>query len=237
MDVTIEKKTPPFWLDDPNILLKQEYIFEFFPTSEMTFEQKLNAITRSVILFSIVLIIVTRKPHLLFIVLLTLIIIGYYYFVSTKKSTEGFTPQTSDYIMQEASKEGKMITEHMAFDESSPENPFSNVLMNDFTDNVDKLPAPSFNLSSTNDKILQNAKRAVELNNPGQPDIANKLFRDLGEQFTFEQSLRQFNSNPSTTIPNDQEAFANFCYGSMTSCKEGNAFACVKHLDNHYNLY
>ena len=51
----------------------------------------------------------------------------------------------------------------------------------------------------------------------------------------FEQSLRQFTSNPGSTIPNDQGAFADFCYGSMVSCKEGNQFACARNLSRHIN--
>ena len=64
----------------------------------------------------------------------------------------------------------------------------------------------------------------------------DKLFKDLGEQYTFEQSLRQFHSNPNTRIPNDQKSFAEFCYGNMVSCKEGNLFACARNKMNH-NLY
>ena len=86
-----------------------------------------------------------------------------------------------------------------------------------------------------NDSILNKAKQLVIEQNPGQPDIANKLFTDLGEQFVFEQSLQPFYSNSSTTIPNDQAGFADFCYGSMVSCKEGNLFACARNLDRHTN--
>ena len=32
--------------------------------------------------------------------------------------------------------------------------------------------------------------------NPDQPNMSDKLFKDLGDQLGFEQSLRQFNSNP-----------------------------------------
>ena len=39
--------------------------------------------------------------------------------------------------------------------------------------------------------------------------------------------MRNFYSMPSQ-IPNDQKAFADFCFGSMTSCKEGNTDACSK---------
>ena len=43
------QKTIPFWFNNPNILFNQTYIFEFFPMEDMTYNQKLNAITRTVI--------------------------------------------------------------------------------------------------------------------------------------------------------------------------------------------
>ena len=33
---------------------------------------------------------------------------------------------------------------------------------------------------------------------------------------------------PNTTIPNGQKAYAEFCYGNMPSCRDGDAFACVQ---------
>ena len=38
----------------------------------------------------------------------------------------------------------------------------------------------------------------------------------------------EFYTTPNTTIPNDQNAFANYCYGDMISCKEGNPTACER---------
>jgi hypothetical protein len=69
--------------------------------------------------------------------------------------------------------------------------------------------------------------------NPEQPKISTKLFKSLEDNLAFEQSMRPFYSNPSTTIPNDQNAFAEFCYGSMVSCKEGNQLACTRNLPRH----
>ena len=70
---------------------------------------------------------------------------------------------------------------------------------------------------------------------PGQSKITDKLYQSLGDNLAFEQSMRPFYSTPSTTIPNDQGAFADFCYGSMVSCKEGNPFACARNLARHTN--
>ena len=45
-----EKGKLLFWAEDPNILLNQTYILEFFPTHIMSYNQQLNAITRTVLL-------------------------------------------------------------------------------------------------------------------------------------------------------------------------------------------
>jgi hypothetical protein len=109
-------------------------------------------------------------------------------------------------------------------------------MMSDYDYNPNKLPAPPMSNESVNDLITQNAKRLVQEANPGQPNIEQKLFKDLTEQLNFEQSMRQFHSTPATTIPNDQGSFAEFCYGSMISCKEGNLFACARNT-SHYTNY
>jgi len=40
--------------------------------------------------------------------------------------------------------------------------------------------------------------------------------------------MRQFYPTANTKIPNDQTAFAEFCYGNMPSCKDGTGLQCVK---------
>jgi hypothetical protein len=42
-----------FWIDDPSILFSKKYITELWPLDEMSREQKLNAITRLVILLTL----------------------------------------------------------------------------------------------------------------------------------------------------------------------------------------
>jgi hypothetical protein len=151
--------------------------------------------------------------------------------ISNTEEKEGFEPATRfEDLLQNYSAEKLEI-----FDSPSVSNPFSNVLLPDYEYNVEKKPAPpSFNNDVSSD-ILEQAKQTIIQQNPGHPDLANKLFQDLGEQFILEQSLQPFYSTPSTTIPNDQEGFSEFCYGSMISCKEGNLFACARNLDRHTN--
>ena len=209
----------------------------------MSYNQKLNAITRTVILLSLFTFFTSGNIRVIVVSVITLFaifILHYYHLKETNnknKSTllkdtvkEGFANPVMDYLESENIKVPDDV-----FDEPTPENPFSNVMMTDYDYNPDKKPAPPAFNKNVNEQILEDAKQLVIQSNPGQPDIADKLFKDLGEQYVFEQSLRPFHSNPSTTIPNDQEAFAEFCYGSMVSCKEGNPVACARNLTRHAN--
>jgi hypothetical protein len=53
--------TTPFWTNDPTILLNKDNITEVWPLTSMDYEQKLNAISRLVIVLTIRL-----APFLLF---------------------------------------------------------------------------------------------------------------------------------------------------------------------------
>lgn len=230
----------PFWSENPNVLLNLSYISEFFPSSDMSYNQKLNAISRMIIVLTVLMFLITRTSRsILFgVISLGAIYLVHYYHDLEKKKEEkkldaftGFGGQTKDSspalaVLGNADK--LLVSPIEVFDQPKAENPFSNVLVTDINGNPTKKPAPPAYNDQVNKQILAAAKDAVLNANPGNPDISDKLFKDLGEQMSFEQSMRQFYSNPATTTPDDQKAFAEFCYGSMISCAEGNKFACAR---------
>jgi len=237
VDNNIEKV--PIFTENPNVLFQQKYIFEFFPVDSMTYEQKLNAIARTVIVLTVVSFAFTQNIRTLLVGVITLgaVFVMYFYHEKERKKNdskkltdtkEGFEGPALAYYV-----ENNIPIPADVFTTPDSSNPFSNVLMTDYEYNPNKKPAPPAFNKNINEQILTQAKKLVNEANPDQPDLSNKLFKDLGEQMEFEQSLRQFNSNPATTIPNDQGAFAEFCYGSMISCKEGNKFACARNLSRH----
>ena len=239
------KSAIPFWSENPNVILQSQFLMEFFPSENMTYEQKLNAVSRLVILLTIIGFILTKSVRMLIISTITLfsIYMLYYYHSNEKLKNDekkkhlektGFYEPFESPALDLLKKNNVPISGNV-FMTPTPENPFSNVLMNDYDYNPHKKPAPPVMKSDVNAQILSEAKQTVRNLNPDQPDIADKLFKDLGEQFVFEQSLRPFYSTASTTIPNDQSGFADFCYGSMVSCKEGNQFACARNLSRHTN--
>lgn len=244
-----KKQKIPFWAEDPNILLQQPYILEFFPVASMTFNQKLNAITRTVLVMTLITFALNKNTRILGISAFTLLAIFLlYYATNQQKKDEGFLgagyftpdqnvptigPQTRRKNADEVPKRGDFAD---TFQKPDAENPLANVLLTDYDYNPHKKPAPPSYTEMGHKKILEEAKKMVVEANPGQPKIADKLFGDLGDEIDFEQSMRPFYSTANTTIPNDQKGFAEFCYGDMVSCKEGNMFACAR--DNpRYDLY
>ena len=225
-----QKESPKFWSENPNVILQKEYVFELFPVDPMTYEQKLNAVSRFILLISLVAFSLTRNFRILIIAAITLfsIFILYFYQEKDKQAKEGFDDAGIAYLNQ-----NNIAIAPNTFSPPNSTNPFNNVMLPDYDYNPNKKPAPPMYVDQVNNDILTQAKQLVVDLNPDQPDIADKLFKDLGDQYVFEQSLQPFNSNPSTTIPNDQGAFAEFCYGSMISCKEGNLFACARNLSRH----
>ena len=102
-----------------------------------------------------------------------------------------------------------------------------NVMLTDIHDNPEKKPAaPSYNPVVTEN--INNATKKMVSDNFNDPTIEDRLFKDLGDNFSFDQSMRTWYATPNTQVPNDQKKFAEFCYGGMASCKEGNEIACSR---------
>jgi len=242
--------TTKFWTNDPTILFNKEYIFELWPMTEMCYEQKLNAITRLVILITILGYISTMSKRVLVVGILTLVVIFVLFNMRKQKVTkdmlnEGFKVQSSNnkdvqnnngFCVNPDTLDSVLKSE---FKEGNKKNPFSNVLLTQINDDPDRKAAPpSFNVDVDED-ITKNIKKAVQMMNPGIKNTNKQLYGDLWQNFELDQSNRAFFSTANTRVTNDQGAFSNFLYGSMPSGKESTpegAFARVQ--DNYrYTLY
>ena len=147
--------TTPFWSNEPTILFNKEQILQLWPTQQMTFEAKLNAISRIVIIMTILGFLFTRNINLLIIGMLTLAIIFTLYrlrkqkIVSSLLKKEGFSVNPSL-----ASSPAPMTTNPVTletvlrsnFHPTTKKNPMGNVLLTDIMDTPNRLAAaPSFN--------------------------------------------------------------------------------------------
>lgn len=199
-----------FWLDNPSILFNKKKIMELWPQSNYSFECKLNAITRLVILLTILGYLFTRNMKILITGIITIGIVILLYKTQHKKKKldkkmlkEGFTsPELYEKVKS-------------SFMKPTQKNPLMNVLLPEIQDNPQRKPAaPAFNPT-----VEKNINKKV-----ADP----RLFLDLGDNIAFDQSMRNFYAMPNTTIPNDQKAFAEYCYGTMPSCRGGDYLQCSK---------
>lgn len=242
--------TIQFWSNDPTILFNKDYIFELWPTTSMCYEQKLNAISRLIILLTILGYILTMSKRVLAVGVITLLVIFILYNMRKQKLTkdmlENFEVQGNEVtgmfdnkpksFVNPVTLDAVLTTE---FKEGNKKNPFSNVLLTQINDEPNRKAAPpSFNVDVDED-ITKNVKRAVQMMNPGIKNTNKQLFGDLWQQFELDQSNRVFYSTPNTRVANDQGAYGQYLYGWMPSGKESTpegAFARVQ--DNYrYTLY
>jgi hypothetical protein len=247
--------TTQFWSNDPTVLFNKEYIFELWPTTNMCYEQKLNAITRLVILITILGYILTMSQRILVVGVLTLVVIFVLFTMRKQKLTkemlnEGFDVQSRISMLQGNESIGQTDSYinpvtldavlKSEFKEGNKKNPFSNVLLTQIADIPNRKSAPpAFNVDVDED-ITRNIKKTVQMLNPSIKNTDKQLFGDLLQNFELDQSDRVFYSTANTRVePGDQSSYARYLYGTMPSGKESTpdgAFARVQ--DNYrYTLY
>lgn len=245
--------TIQFWTNEPTILFNKEYIFELWPTTNMAYEQKLNAISRLIILITIFGFIVTQSLRILFAGIITLAVIFLMYNNRKPKLNKNMMNMNEGFVVQGNEvtglfdKKQKTITNPVTlesvisteFKEGNKKNPFSNVLLTDIMDDPDRKAAPpSFN-PDIEEKITKDVKKAVQNMNPGINNTNKQLYGDLWNNFELDQSNRLFYSTANTRVTNDQGAFGEFLYGYMPSSKESNVDSAMERVkDNYrYTLY
>lgn len=233
--------TTQFWTDNPTILFQNDQLIELWPTNSMCYEQKLNAITRLVILLSVLGYILTGALRVLVVGTLTLAGI---YVLYTMRRKEGFEVKREPTKDEDRGKNKGNVTLlnpvtldevlRTEFKEGTKKNPFSNVLLTEIGDKPERKAAPpSFNLEVDGD-ITKNVKRAVQMLNPTIKNTNKQLFGDLWQQFQLDQSNRAFYSTANTRVTSDQGAYAQFLYGNMPSGKESTPEGAMARVQDNY---
>lgn len=209
-----------FWLNDPMILFNKNYITEILPPTGANFSRKLNAVSRLVILLTLLGFTSTSSLNVLVSGIVTLVIIAIVHKTQESKikknklakkiKKEGFSnPQVYNRIKN-------------SFTQPTRKNPLMNVMLPEIESNPHRKPAaPAYN------------KEVIKEINSKTADP--RLFVDLGDKIEFDNSMRNFYAMPNTTVPNDQKGFAEFCFGDMPSCKDGDDEQCSKNNPRHIN--
>lgn len=177
-----------------------QYWFEHLPAlvqttklwieETMSFNEKLNAITRMVILLMLLGFVATRDAKIVIAGVATLGVTTLLWY-SRRFQKEGFehTPIRPE-----------------VFTKPTEQNPLMNVTCID--DPERPRAAPSFD-PQIEHEIDHSTKRMIT---NGDEEMEEKLFGSLGDNAQFKHSMRAFYPTANTQIPNDQKAFLKFCY-------------------------
>jgi hypothetical protein len=164
-----------------------------WPNEEMTTNQKLNSITRLVVIMTLLGYLVTKTMKIMLTGIVTIVSIIVLFHVQQYKEKEQFTNS-------ETLKE---------YTQPSPNNPCMNVMLHEIHENPERPRAAYAYEESISDKIDEMTKQFITKDK--DPD---QIFNDLGDNFNFNQSMRAFHPMANTQIPNDQKAFTDFCFGT-----------------------
>jgi len=243
--------TTPFWSNDPTILFNKDSIFQLWPTANLTFEGKLNAISRIVIVLSILGFLFTKKQNFIIIGLITLAIVFSLYKLRKEKLVKSLTQQEG--FRSEGSKGSKDFSNgsiasslnttnpvtletllRSDFHPTTKKNPFGNVLLTDIGDTPDrKAAAPSFN-PDVYDDIMSATKKQTQMLNPGIKNTNKQLYNDLKDNYDLDKSMMRFYSCANTRIDSDQNSFAKWLYGNMPSSKESDPSSAMQRVKDNY---
>ena len=210
------------WFNDPSILFKKEELKNLWPKTGMSVNEKINAITRLVIMLTILGFFFTQSINFIITGVITLgVIVLLYYARDLKNKRENIKEAFTNPSVYNTVKNN--------FTNPTKENPLMNILLPEIKYNpLRNMAAPAYN-RAVEKQINNETENFVASNFNNDNKLKKKLFSSLGDSFEFEDfAQHNFYATANTTIPNDQKGFAEFCYGSMVSGKEGNDFALIR---------
>lgn len=195
------------WFQDPAHFITLNNLNKFFPSSQMSFAEQLNAMFRLSIYFSMLIFVIRQDANIFFVAAFMGLFTFLLYSIDTQnKRSENLSFESNN--LQKDKITGEVCVK------PSKDNPFMNVLLTDYVNQPERPPACNVSSSS----IRKQAKIAFD----------NGLYRDVGDIFSKIASDRQWITNPGTTIPNDREKLTNWLYNMGPTCKEGQGESCYR---------
>ncbi len=193
------------WYNNLSVLF--DNIDQFFPSKNLTRNEKINSLARFAIYYSILIMFFGQDSKYLSISVIILLISIYI------GSTEHFAS-----ILEGANKDNLDKVNTTKCQKPTKDNPFMNYTVGDLIDNPERLPACNY------ENVKDDIRKEFKSQTPTDiSDIWGKFISD-----------RNFYTMPNTDIVNDQTGFALWCFGDSGKCKtEGTN--CLKQRDPTYH--
>ena len=239
------------WIESPEVYIMDNGYLNFIPRREMNKTEQINAITLFllyVLIFSHLFNFDSKWLNIIIIsLIIVMILLHYGYYSKIEPMTEDVEYVDNDVSIRTglydsnnnlklgkfySHKQNKTEDVDRSFEDMqkylkdtqrkpTSDNPMMNPTLNDF--NTENLPTAS----NADDEDIKNEM---------SESFSKDLFRDLNDLFDRKSSERVFYTVPGGSVPNDQDAFAKWCYNLPATCQEGNGLSCIKkyHEDLRY---
>jgi hypothetical protein len=175
------------WFDKPGELFRSDKILSFWPSNTQSAAERINSSTRFVLYLTCVLYVIKRDIRIM---LMAMVIIGILFILSKKG------------IIKDP---GRVVPGTPTTDCQTPSsvNPLGNVLLSDYTDNPNRPEACWY----------PTVKPQVEEYLDNTVKFGPARTRSPTAEYQRKAFARQFITGPVSSIPGDQTAFAEWCYG------------------------
>lgn len=225
-------KTEDFWLNNYRVLYENHNYVLFYPRSGTTKTEQLNSIARFAIYLLVLLLLFgdfdnTTWLYLPFFILFLTILLHKMENIQLLPTNinNGNFVEIDPHEVSQGFDETKSISNRRPYTSKpcrrpTEDNPLMNVQISDFYDD------PTVGPACDNDNI--------EISQQVRNEFNKNLYRDVNDMYEKQNSQRTYYSAPSTTIPNDQKAFAEWCYGVPETCKT-NQEKCLRYEDLRAN--
>lgn len=172
--------------EDPKQVVRSDKVTEFWPTSQQTTAERVNATARFVIYATCILYLIRRDIRIF---ILGATVLSVLYVMEKSKMIKGKKEKKETYV-----PECQLPT---------VDNPMANVLMSDYDGRPDRPSACRYDTvrDEVNDMLSGRIPYGPQKSRSPMPDAQRNAFS------------RQFVSGPVTSIPGDQTAFAEWLYG------------------------
>ena len=204
-----------FWLNDLTVLFNRNNLLKIIPYNNMDLNDKLNSILRLSIYFSIIMSALKKDYRYLIIIIiigiLTIIINKNYKVLNIENNNNNNNNNNGslDIINIDSNNNDDIQGCKLP----TPENPFMNPSFKDYEDgNLMKA------CNSYDNSVVRNMENEY---------YNNDLYRNSFDIFNKGHSQREFYTMPVNSIINDQTKFAEWCYLTPPTCKEGNGIQCA----------
>lgn len=196
------------WTQDMSLL----FVPVLIPTDYMSIEEKLNCVTRLILVIGTMASLIMRDTRLL---LLTIILVLTVPIIHNYQNTK---QMIADNFLN--SKSLDVIDNTMCV-RPTQNNPFMNPSFLDVSDT----DLNEYNQHSGSCPIIDE-----DISGRVEKIFSSNVFRNADDIYDRENSKRQFYTVPGGKIPNNQMKFATWLYGTGKSCKENNGEQCYNNL-------